>query len=129
MPTSTAVTRTRRTTPASFKFSTFTFAASGSNTILAAVTDKYLKIWMLHCTVASTVSFEFFSGTTSLTQIISGVAGQRYSWGDFPVLGSQVNTSSFIPLPCGLEGAFNVTLSGAVAISGEIWYEESTSAP
>jgi hypothetical protein len=87
-------------------------AASGDNTIIAAVTGAPIKVWKIAFTTAAAVNVVFKTGTTALSgAYVFGGNGSLVLYYD--------GSPHYIALP---GSAFVINLSGAVGIAGTVWY-------
>ena len=98
-------------------------AASGANTLIAAggAGNKF-RIWKIHLNAAGTVTVRFRDGTTDLEgdsgrTMIAGVPLVMEAFRDFhnepvPLFGDELTANTL----------FDMTLGGAVQVSGSVWY-------
>lgn len=100
-----------------FKTAAITFASSGDNTCIAAVTGRPILVWKIAFTAAGAVNVTFKDGaSTSLSgafQLTAAGSSMTLSYDGAPWF-------STVP-----GNAFVVNLSGAVALAGIVHYTES----
>lgn len=101
--------------PSQIKTAPITASSSGDNTIVAASTGNPIKVWKVAFTAAGAVNVIFKDGaSTSLSGAIRLTADGSSLVFDgpegFPVLSTTVGN------------AFIINLSGAVAITGMVWF-------
>lgn len=128
MATSTAVTLSRYALPAQLKRSNVTYTGAATNTLITAVASSYLRIWLVDLVLSGASTIEFLTGSTSFTQAMSFAANARIQYGFNPILPSTNATRAFPPFVCALEEDFKITTGSAITVSGQIWYEVSTTA-
>jgi hypothetical protein len=94
-------------------------SSSGVNPAIAGVAGQIIRVWKLFLVPASTVTVQFQDASTNLSGAMS--------------LGTSTNnlllTLPFDTKPwftCAAGDAFNINLSGAVQVSGAIYYTQST---
>ena len=107
--------------PAAVKFAVIDDASSGNNTVIAAVTDKKIRVLSYTLVPAAdvTIRWESGAGGTALT-------GQMVLWAEDGVVSQGISAN------CGPFGCFetaagallNLELSGAVSVDGHITYIE-----
>lgn len=93
-------------------------AASGATPLVAAPkSDKRYKVTGYHLVAAGAVTAKFVSGSTDLTGAMSMITGVPHT---VPP-GNALDTPAV--LLCGYGEALNLTLGGAVQVSGWVAYE------
>lgn len=99
--------------PSGFTHLSVSTAVSGSNTLVAATANKSTKVYRVILVAAGAVTVQFFDGVTALTGAMSMATGVPLvlEFDGQPLFTGSVNT------------AFNITLGGAVQVSGAIDYE------
>jgi hypothetical protein len=90
-------------------------ASMGSNTLVAAATGKIIRVHRLLIVAAGAVSAQFLDSATALTRVVSLVTG-------VPLILAFDTKPWFV---CSVGNAFNVTLGGAVQISGMLYVTQS----
>jgi hypothetical protein len=88
-------------------------SASGNNTIIAAPSAGPIKVWKIWFTAGGAVNVTFQSGSTAL----SGGAVLTASGSSFTLYYD--GSPHFVALP---GSAFVINLSGAVALTGQVYY-------
>lgn len=88
-------------------------ASSGSNTIIAGISGKIIKVYSLFLIVTSPVTIKFFNGTVGLTGTMSFTAAGE---------GLFLDLRSLPWFTTGAGNAFNMTLGSAVQVSGRAYY-------
>jgi hypothetical protein len=96
-----------------FQTAVLSFAASGDNTAIAAVTGSNIKVWKIIFTTAAAVNVTFKDGaSTSLSgALIFGGNGSMVLYYD--------GSPHFTVTP---GNAFIMNLSGAIGIAGVVYY-------
>lgn len=99
-----------------FKTAAITGTGTGDNTIIAAVTGRSIYVWKIWFTAAGAVNTTFKDGASTS---LSGAAVLSGSGSAFTLLydGSPHFVTS-------LGNAFIINSSGAVALTGQIYYTE-----
>jgi len=89
-------------------------ATSGDRTIIAASAGKTVRIYKCFIVSAASVALTFKDGATAMTGAVSLIAGNPLimPYDDFPWFS------------CSTGNAFVIGLSGAVQISGRIYYRQ-----
>lgn len=97
-----------------FTTAALSFSSSGDNTAVAASTGKTIKIWKLAFTVAGAVNPTFKDGaSTSLSGAFVLTANGSNLVFDYD------GSPWWVTSP---GNAFIINLSGAVALTGQVWY-------
>lgn len=99
-----------------FKTAAITGTGTGDNTIVAAVTGRPIKVWKIFFTAAGAVNVTFKDGaSTSISGAVQlTAAGSSFSLGYDGAPWFTTSTGN----------AFIINESGAVALSGTVYYTE-----
>lgn len=92
-------------------------ASSGDNLVIAAVSGSVIKVWDIAITAAGAVNVTIKSGAAGAAVAVSG-AYVLSGAGSSLVLDNTGGPRWVMPPGV----AFNVSLSGAVAVTGNVWY-------
>lgn len=98
-----------------FNTAVLNFNSSGDNTAIAAVSGKAIKVWKIMFTVAGAVNVTFYNGLSGTA--LSGAFIMANNGSSFLLYYD--GSPHWVTSP---NTAFNINLSGAVALTGQIWY-------
>ena len=90
-------------------------ASAADNTIVSAVSGEIVRVWKIWFWVNGTVSVTIKDGTTSLTGAMAMVAQNEFNRPLDEVVPWFTTTAG---------NAFVITLSGAVQVSGRVYYTQ-----
>lgn len=97
-----------------FNTAALSFSSSGDNTAIAAATGKTIKVWKIAFTVAGAVNVTFKDGASTS---LSGAYVLTANGSNFVL--DYDGSPWFVTQP---GNAFIINLSGAVALTGQVWY-------